>query len=110
MVLVSMHKGDCNLCVINMHSRIMFGGRVTGGRSNGHRACMTVALQVICPVGCLRHLVVASTCQGACGGCVVVMGEVVVLSLLVELVVVVVLVMVVVVVVLVVAPPLVQSR
>ena len=88
----------------------MFGGRVTGGRSNGYRACMTVALEAICPVGCLRHLVVASTCQGACGGCVVVMGEVVVLSLLVELVVVVVLVMVVVVVVLVVAPPLVQSR
>ena len=88
----------------------MFGGRVTGGRSNGCRDCMTVALEGLCPVGCLRHLDEASTCQGACGGCVVVVGEVVVPSLAVGLVVVVVLVMVVVVVVVVVAPPVIQSR
>ena len=68
-----------------------------------------MALEVLCPVGCLRHLDEVGTCQGACGGCVVAVEEVVVPSPVVQLVVVVVLVMVVVVVV-VVAPPVLQSR
>ena len=70
MVFESLPQHTFPSMLFSIHfQRFMFGGWVTGDRSNRCRSRITVAFGAFGPAGCLEQLDDAGTCGGACHCC-----------------------------------------